>query len=99
MSEVSNVPSLRCLSAKYEPTEHADYVGLLTAKLRKPGSEGPRNGALTGHYGSGKSSILGEVQRASWDAALSDMASRSILERGRALGVITEYVEYPCDNN
>jgi len=54
---------LRSLSPAYVPDQHHDYVQILEAELTKPGPEAPRNIALTGHYGSGKSSVLGETQR------------------------------------
>lgn len=55
---------LRSLSPVYVPDQHHDYVNILESELAKSGSEGrPRNIALTGHYGSGKSSVLKEAQR------------------------------------
>ncbi|MFE5837550.1 hypothetical protein [Arthrobacter sp. NPDC056493] len=54
---------LRSLRPVYVPDQHRDYVEILTAELTKSGREAPRNIALTGHYGSGKSSVLEETQR------------------------------------
>lgn len=71
--------SLHPLSPVYVPEDHDHYVQLLAAALKKPDTknaskksadtnagpsdERPLNIALTGHYGSGKSSVLVEVQR------------------------------------
>jgi hypothetical protein len=54
---------LRSLSPVYVPDQHHDYVEILEAELTKSGPAAPRNIALTGHYGSGKSSVLEETQR------------------------------------
>lgn len=51
-------PKLRSLSPEYVPEQHNDYVEILKAELTKSGPDAPRNIALTGHYGSGKSSVL-----------------------------------------
>lgn len=59
-----DTPNLRSLSPAYVPDQHKDYVEILRAELTKSGSDAPRNIALTGHYGSGKSSVLLETQRA-----------------------------------
>lgn len=52
---------LRPLSPEYIDDQHGDYVEILLAELGAVGPDGPKNIALTGHYGSGKSSVLGEV--------------------------------------
>lgn len=57
------VPKLRSLSPIYDPAQHKDYVAILRAELTRSGSDAPRNIALTGHYGSGKSSVLLETQQ------------------------------------
>ena len=54
---------LRSLSPIFDEKEHDGYVQVLSAELKKTGPEAPLNIALTGHYGSGKSSILVEAQR------------------------------------
>lgn len=59
-----DAPTLRSLSPVYAPDQHKDYVDILKAELTKSGPDAPRNIALTGHYGSGKSSVLLETQRA-----------------------------------
>lgn len=59
-----DTPTLRSLSPVYAPDQHKDYVEILKAELTKSGPDAPRNIALTGHYGSGKSSVLLETQRA-----------------------------------
>lgn len=59
-----DAPTLRSLSPVYAPDQHKDYVEILKAELTKSGPDAPRNIALTGHYGSGKSSVLLETQRA-----------------------------------
>lgn len=56
-------PNLRSLSPAYVEQQHGDYVRILKAELAKTGADAPRNIALTGHYGSGKSSVLVETQR------------------------------------
>ncbi|WP_370530164.1 YobI family P-loop NTPase [Gordonia polyisoprenivorans] len=61
MGVTTDVPRLRSLSPTYVPDQHKDYVEILTAELTKSGSDAPRNVALTGHYGSGKSSVLMET--------------------------------------
>jgi hypothetical protein len=58
-----DVPDLDPLSPKYEPGEHEDYVKILLREAALKGPSAPRNIALTGHYGSGKSSVLGEFER------------------------------------
>ncbi|WP_181762641.1 hypothetical protein [Pseudarthrobacter sp. B4EP4b] len=45
------------------PDSGVQLVNILESELAKSGSEGPRNIALTGHYGSGKGSVLKEAQR------------------------------------
>ena len=59
----TKTPALRSLSPRYEPGEHEVYVEILRAELTKTGDDAPRNIALTGHYGSGKSSVLIEVAK------------------------------------
>ncbi|TFV68121.1 UNVERIFIED_ORG: ATP-binding protein [Bacillus sp. AZ43] len=54
---------LRSLRPKYEDDQHGQHVVLLLGALRQPGADAPRNIALTGHYGSGKSSVIAEVER------------------------------------
>lgn len=56
-------PTLRSLSPGYVADQHELYVEILKAELTKSGPQAPRNIALTGHYGSGKSSVLVETQR------------------------------------
>lgn len=56
-------PELRSLTPAYVPDQHKDYVEILKVELAKSGPRAPRNIALTGHYGSGKSSVLVETQR------------------------------------
>jgi hypothetical protein len=58
-----DTPKLRSLSPAYIPDQHKNYVEILKAELTKSGPDAPRNIALTGHYGSGKSSVLVETQR------------------------------------
>jgi hypothetical protein len=64
----------------YIPEVHGEYVDLLVAALgvdprrwrRKTGDRSsPRNIALTGHYGSGKSSVLLEVERRLGERAIN----------------------------
>lgn len=57
----SSAPPLRSLSPAYEEGKHGYYVSVLVDQLTRPGADAPRNVALTGHYGSGKSSVLVEV--------------------------------------
>lgn len=56
-------PKLRPLSPAYIPGQHQEYVEILKAELTNSGLKAPQNIALTGHYGSGKSSVLMETQR------------------------------------
>ncbi|MDT0301294.1 YobI family P-loop NTPase [Streptomonospora wellingtoniae] len=56
-------PSLRPLSPQFNEAHHGPHATLLVQALLKPPDQGPRNIAVTGHYGSGKSSVLGEVER------------------------------------
>jgi hypothetical protein len=64
MGVTDDAPNLRSLSPAYVPDQHEGYVNILNAKLAETGPDAPRNIALTGHYGSGKSSVLLETQRA-----------------------------------
>ena len=57
-----SAPTLRPLSPAYVADQHEDYVEILKAALAEPGADASRNIALTGHYGSGKSSVLIETQ-------------------------------------
>lgn len=59
-----NPAPLRLLSPTYASEDHGDYVEILKRELNKSGVEAPLNIALTGHYGSGKSSVLMETKRA-----------------------------------
>lgn len=64
--ERGNTPapvSLRSLSPEFDAEEHAEYVEVLKAALLVEGDRAPLNVALTGHYGSGKSSVLLEVAK------------------------------------
>ncbi len=62
--EVPRVPKpLSSLRPEYVEQEHKGYVSHLKAALDDLSSTAPLNIALTGSYGSGKSSILSEVQR------------------------------------
>lgn len=54
---------LVALSAKYEPTAHELYVRHLSRAVASDPDQGVRNIALTGAYGSGKSSVLEELTR------------------------------------
>lgn len=54
---------LRSLRPIYVDDQHQTYVELLETEILKKGPEAPRNIALTGHYGSGKSSVLTQTQQ------------------------------------
>lgn len=56
------VPSLEDLGPRYREQDHSPYVELLVGQLTGR-DDGRRNIALAGHYGSGKSSVLAEVER------------------------------------
>ena len=51
---------LETLAPKYVPAQHKTYLDRLDAAIRNPET---RNIALTGRYGSGKSSVLEQFQR------------------------------------
>lgn len=59
---VSKDLGLRPLSPEYVPEQHQDYVNLIVGVLVGRERHAARNIAVTGHYGSGKSSVLGEVE-------------------------------------
>ncbi|MBD3778754.1 MAG: hypothetical protein IE923_05775 [Micrococcales bacterium] len=61
-SSTTDAPALRSLSPAYDDDRHAYYVSVLVDQLTREGADAPRNIALTGHYGSGKSSVLTEVR-------------------------------------
>jgi hypothetical protein len=58
-----SVTELRSLSPVFNPDEHEGYVRVLTAEMAKSAPDAPLNVALTGHYGSGKSSVLMEATK------------------------------------
>jgi len=62
---------LIALTAKYEADEHGVYVSAIEAALTGPESKSVRNLALSGGYGVGKSSILGEVARRHKDSVIT----------------------------
>lgn len=53
---------MQSLQPKYEPDDHAAYVDMLESALVEESSRAARNIALTGNYGSGKSSIISELE-------------------------------------
>ena len=57
------VPILPTLGPQYDSDQHLVYVEILLRALADNGPRAPKNIALTGHYGTGKSSVLAEVQR------------------------------------
>lgn len=59
----AGIAQLRSLSPKFDEDEHDGYVQVLVGELEKAGDEAPLNIALTGHYGSGKSSVLTEMAK------------------------------------
>lgn len=61
-ADAKSAPGLRSLSPVYDPDDHSGYVDILEVELRREGDGAPLNVALTGHYGSGKSSVLLETQ-------------------------------------
>ncbi|GAA3598491.1 P-loop NTPase fold protein [Kribbella ginsengisoli] len=50
--------NLRELSPRYEEQHHKRYVDVLTDAVKQTSASAPRNIALTGPYGSGKSSVV-----------------------------------------
>jgi|JI8StandDraft_1071087.scaffolds.fasta_scaffold05434_4 hypothetical protein len=60
--------TLRPLTAEYEAEHHAPYVGYIEQALE---AKGVHNIALTGSYGTGKSSILKKVSETHGDKALT----------------------------
>jgi len=75
-------PALRTLSPHYEEAEHGYYADVLFSQLVRVGADAPRNIALTGHYGSGKSSVLVEVQ-----SRLNSRRRYLRRQRGKAVNV------------
>lgn len=57
------VTDLRSLRPEYREVEHHAYVTHLGNALQTSGEAAPRNIALTGAYGTGKSSVLLEIER------------------------------------
>lgn len=53
---------LATLGPRYDSDQHQVYVEILLRALAEKGPQAPKNIALTGHYGTGKSSVLAEVQ-------------------------------------
>ncbi|WP_460660870.1 YobI family P-loop NTPase [Kribbella swartbergensis] len=51
-------PTLRELGPRYDEKHHGLYVDILRDALERVNATAPRNIALTGHYGSGKSSVI-----------------------------------------
>lgn len=51
------------LSPQFVHEQHETYVRLILGAIAAPRPQVPRNLAVTGHYGSGKSSVLVEVER------------------------------------
>lgn len=66
----SDAPVLLPLTPKYDPDRHGVYFDVIEAALAEK-KEPVRNIALTGSYGVGKSSILGEVARRHDDKVIS----------------------------
>jgi hypothetical protein len=64
-------PALLSLTPKYDPEDHGMYFGAIETALTGPGSESVKNLALSGGYGVGKSSILGEVARRHGGSAIT----------------------------
>lgn len=60
-TRVEGVPELHPLAPKYDPTHHSAYVSVLQHALMQQPTV--RNIALSGTYGTGKSSILAELAR------------------------------------
>lgn len=81
-SRRETAPLLRTLSPRFEEDEHGYYANALFAQLVRVGPDAPRNIALTGHYGSGKSSVLVEVQ-----ARLNLHRRHLRRQRGKAVNV------------
>jgi hypothetical protein len=84
--------SLRSLSPGFQPQDHDAYVRILVSELSRPGSRVARNIALTGHYGSGKSSVLVEVERR-LEAAGTQVVNLSL----PSLGIGDGRLETPTD--
>lgn len=64
----ADVPELHPLAPKYDDVQHGAYVSVLRHAIKKQPSV--RNIALSGTYGTGKSSILGEFSRQFGDRVL-----------------------------
>lgn len=59
----TNVPRLRSLGPGYVEEQHGRHAAVLYDVLTTTGDDAAKNIALTGHYGSGKSSVILGVQR------------------------------------
>ena len=62
---------LLSLEPTYTPSAHKIYADLLISELEKSGITAPRSLALTGPYGSGKSSVIAHVKEHFGDRAVS----------------------------
>lgn len=70
-------PRLLPLTPEYDPSLHKTYLDMLEAGLDGPESTPIRNIAVTGSYGSGKSSILEGLSRKKRDEIVFSYPSSS----------------------
>lgn len=64
-------PALLTLQPQFDDAAHSLYAGYLIAALKKPAKGAPRNIALTGAYGAGKSSVLQRVSEEFFERAIT----------------------------
>lgn len=60
---VSAMPAMRALTPRYEPERHERYVAMLETAILDESPSAPRNIAVAGSYGTGKSSVLQGLTR------------------------------------
>lgn len=86
------------LSAQYEAEQHQPYVELILEALSPENAVIPHNIAVTGHYGSGKSSVLAELERRLGSRAMN-LALSSLGTDATKLGRVDEQGKPPALTN
>lgn len=86
------------LSAQYDVEQHQPYVELILEALSPANAVLPHNVAVTGHYGSGKSSVLVELERRLGSRAMN-LALSSLGADPTKLGRLDEQGKPPALTN